>query len=206
MSAVSLIPSLQSDALVREIEQQLKNENGVIAADAKRDADAVMAQARAAARSQVHAAIAELRAEGARRLTRAKAQLETKARARAQRQAAKAVSDALPLLREALDQRWRAKDSRKQWTDAVAAQCARRLRPGAWLVEHPKDWSEQEQTQFIKAIGDRATVSFKARSDVSCGLRITSDQAALDAMPQGLLADSIAIAALLLDEIGGGKE
>lgn len=206
MSPVSLIPSLQSDALVREIEQQLKNENGAIAANAKRDADAVMAQARAAARSQVHAAITELRAEGERRLTRAKAQLETKARARAQRQAAKAVNDALPLLREALNQRWRAKDSRKQWTDAVAALSARRLRPGAWLVEHPKDWSEQEQTQFIKAIGDGAMVSFKARSDVSCGLRITSDQAVLDATRQGLLADSTTIAALLLDEIGGGKE
>ena len=51
MSPVSLIPSLQSDALVREIEQQIKDENGAIAAERKRDAHAVFAQARAAARA-----------------------------------------------------------------------------------------------------------------------------------------------------------
>jgi len=203
MSPVSLIPSLQSDALVREIEQQLKDEKSAIAAGAKRNAHAVMAQARAAARAQVHDAIKELREEGARRLTRAKAQLDTKRRARAQRQAAKAIGDAMPLLQQALEQRWRDRDSRRQWTDAVASLCARRLRSGAWAVEHPKDWSAQEQKQFIKAIGDGAKVSFKAAGDVDCGLRIKSDQAVLDATPRGLLADATTIAALLLDEIGG---
>jgi F0F1-type ATP synthase membrane subunit b/b' len=206
MSPVSLIPSLQSDALVREIEQQLKNENGAIAAGAKRDAHVVMAQARAAARGQVHEAIEELREEGARRLTRAKAQLDTERRARAQRQAAKAVGVAMPLLQEALEQRWRDRDSRRQWTDTVANLCARRLRPGAWAVEHPKGWSAQEQKQFVKAVCDGAKVSFKAAGDVGCGLRVKSDQAVLDATPRGLLADATTIAALLLDEIGGGAK
>jgi F0F1-type ATP synthase membrane subunit b/b' len=206
VSPVSLIRSLQSDALVREIEQQLKDEKSAIAAGAKRDAHAVMAQARAAARTQVHEAIEELREEGARRLTRAKAQLDTERRARAQYQAAKAIGDAVPLLQQALEQRWRDRDSRRQWTDAVASLCARRLRSGAWAVEHPKDWSAQEQKQFIKAIGDGTKVSFKAAGDVDCGLRIKSDQAVLDATPRGLLADATTIAALLLDEIGGGAK
>jgi F0F1-type ATP synthase membrane subunit b/b' len=205
MSQTSLIPALQSDALVREIERQFKDENGAIAAGAQRDAHAVIAQARVAARAQVHQAIQELRDEGARRLTRASAQLDTEMRARAQHQAAKAVSEALPLLQEALAQRWRSKDTRKQWTDAVAALCARRLRPGGWRVEHPKDWSEKEQKQFAAALGDGAEVSFKADGKLSAGLRIASDQAVLDATPQGLLADATTIAALLLDEIGGGE-
>lgn len=205
MSPVSLIPALQSDALVREIEQQLRDENGTIEANAQRDARSVVAQARAAARAQVHQAIQELREEGARRLTRASAQLETEVRARAQQQAAKAVSEAMPMLQEALAQRWRSKDTRKQWTDAVAALCARRLRPGGWAVEHPKDWTEKEQKHFAAALGDGAKVSFKANGKLAAGLRIASDQAVLDATPQGLLADATTIAALLLDEIGGGE-
>ena len=103
MSPVSLIPSLQSDALVREIEQQLTDENSAICGGAQRDARNILAQARATARGQVHEAIAKLREEGERRLTRAKAQLDTESRGRAQQQAAQAVRDALPLLRERSD-------------------------------------------------------------------------------------------------------
>jgi F0F1-type ATP synthase membrane subunit b/b' len=181
VSAVSLIPSLQSDALVREIEHQLREERSAIVAGAKRDAHTVVAQARAAARAQVHEAIEKLREEGDLRLTRAKAQLDMQKRVRAQQQAAKAVSDSLPLLRKALAERWRKVDARRQWTDAVARQCASRLRHGAWQVDHPPD------------------------KTIVCGLRVTADQAVLDATPEGLLADSATIAAMLLDEIERGK-
>jgi F0F1-type ATP synthase membrane subunit b/b' len=205
VSAVSLIPSLQSDALVREIEHQLREERSAIVAGAKRDAHTVVAQARAAARAQVHEAIEKLREEGDLRLTRAKAQLDMQKRVRAQQQAAKAVSDSLPLLRKALAERWRKVDARRQWTDAIARQCASRLRHGAWQVDHPPDWSEQEQKQFATAIGDESKVTFRPDKTIVCGLRVTADQAVLDATPEGLLADSATIAAMLLDEIERGK-
>jgi type II secretory pathway pseudopilin PulG len=201
MSPVSLIPALQSDALVREIEQQLADENGTVAEGAQRDAHGILAQARASACRQVHEAIEKLREEGARRLTRAKAQLETEMRARAQQQAVQAVREALPLLRQALDARWCEPETRRQWTSAIARLCADRLPPGAWCIEHPRDWTEAEQKQFAAAVGDGAQVNFQA-GDIAAGLRISADQAVLDATPQGLLADATAIAALLLDEIG----
>ena len=206
MSQASIIPSLQSDALVREIEQQLRRENDSIVAGGERDAAGIVAQSRAVARGQVHESVEQLRAEGRRRLARAKAQLETEARIRAQRQAAKAVQDALPLLHEALGRRWRDGDSRKQWADAVARLAATRLPRNAWTVEHPKDWSSREQQQFSDGVGnsERPDISFKADDTIVCGLRIKCDRAVLDATPQGLLADAGAIAALLLDEIGGG--
>ena len=53
MTPASLIPTLQSDALAREIEQQLKDETAAVIAGAKRDADALIAQARFAARAQL---------------------------------------------------------------------------------------------------------------------------------------------------------
>ena len=204
MNPANLIPSLQSHALAHEIERQLKNETGAVIAAAERDARAIITQARAAAQRRVHETIQELRREGARRLARANAQLETEPRARAQRQAAQAVSDALPLLREELDARWRDRQNRRQWTDAVARLCNQRLRPGAWQIEHPPDWSEPEQRDFTAVIGERdgVEISFKADSDLKSGLRINADQAVLDATPQGLLAESRTIAALILDEIG----
>lgn len=208
MKPATLIPSLQSNALVREIEHQLKTENEAIAAAAQRDAHEITAQARAAARRQMHAAIVALRKVGALRLTRAKAQLDTASRARAQHRAADVVHAALPLLGEALAARWRDPNARRTWTDAVAALCADRLRRGAWLVEHPADWSAQEQQQFIAAIdgggANGSDVSFQAKTDVGSGLRVKADQAVLDATPHGLLADQTAIAALLLDQIGDG--
>jgi len=201
MSRDSLIPSLQSDALVREIERQFAAENSELAEGAARDARNILAQARASARAQVHAAIDKLREDGARRLMRAKAQREAERYARAQRLAVQAVHEALPLLREALDARWRDPQRRRKWADAVARICADRLPPSAWVVEHPADWSALEQRQFAASFGTAATVSFQA-ADFAAGLRINADRALLDATPQGLIADANAIAAQLMDEIG----
>ena len=179
MTQANLIPSLQSDALAREIEQQLKDETGAVIATAERDARALIAQARAAARTRMHEAIQELRREGGRRLSGAKAQFETNERGRAQRQAAQAVRVALPLLREVLDARWRDERDRRHWTDGVARFCVMRLRPGAWLIEHPADWSEAEQRDFASTIGtpDGIDLSFKADDALSVGLRVKVDHA-----------------------------
>ena len=204
MNPARLIPSAQSGALAREVERRFKNETGAVIAAAERDARAVVAQAHAAARHRVHEAIQELRREGARRLTQTKAQIEAERRSRALRQATQAIGDALPLLREELDARWRDRRNRRQWTDAIARLCILRLRPGAWLVEHPPDWIEPEQRDFMAAIREThgGDISFEADSHLKSGLRIKADQAVLDATSQGLLADSRAIAALILDEIG----
>jgi len=203
MSDAALIPSLQSQALSREIERQFRNETRDVIAAAQHDVSAITAQARGAARRRVHEAIEELRREGARRLAGAKAQFETEQRARAQRQAARAVADGFPLLCEELESRWRAPQSRRQWTNAVAQLCALRLRPGAWLVEHPADWGAPEQRDFAEVIRKKegVDISFSPVGELKSGLRVKADQAVLDATPKGLLADSRSVAALILDEI-----
>lgn len=203
MNSTDLIPALQSHALAHEIERQLKNETSAVIAAADGDARAIIAQARTAARRRVRAAIVELRREGASRLARATAQLETEQRARAQRLAAQAVGNALPLLRDAMEARWRDPQNRRQWTDAVARLCVLRLRPGAWRIEHAPNWSKAEQHDFAATIGERdgVEISFEADGELKSGLRIVADQAVFDATPQGLLADGRTIAAMILDEI-----
>jgi hypothetical protein len=204
MSQASLIPSLQFSALAREVERQLADETSAVIAVAENEARAIRARARAATRRRVHEAIEELRREGADRFAGAKVAIETELRARAQRQAAQSVVDGFLLLREELDACWLDPPSRRRWTDAVARLCPLRLRPGAWCVEHPADWSGPEQQGFTATIGERdgVEISFKAVGEIKSGLRVVADQAVLDATPQGLLADSRTIAALILDEFG----
>ena len=201
MTTASLIPGLQSDALAREIEQQLKDETAAILATAETEAAATVAQARKTARGRLHEAIADLRREGEMRLARAHAQLDSELRAQAQHQSARAVADAMPLLREALQARWQDGEARQEWTAAVAQLAAKRLRRGAWQVSHPADWSAEEQKGFADAVGGADGIAFQADKEITAGLRIAADQATLDATPDGLLADTRTIAALLLDEL-----
>jgi hypothetical protein len=147
-------------------------------------------------------AIDDLRREGARRHARAEAQRETEARRTAQHQAALAIAEAMPMLRDALAKRWKNPEERKVWTSALADVAKARLQPGDWQVEHPAGWSAEEQGAFATAVG--GTPDFKLVDDISAGLRITADQAVLDGTPDGLLADERSIAAMLLNEIGGG--
>lgn len=202
MNAPEPDPTLHSDALAREIAQDLRDEGGALIAAAEREAAMILSGARTDARRRVHDAIAELRREGALRHARAKAQAETGTRVRAQRRAAQAVAEAVPLLRQALAARWHDPQSRRQWTNAAANLCTARLRPGTWRVTHPAAWSETEQQEFAAAVG--RDVAFAPDATLTAGIRIDADQATLDATPHGLLADERAIAALLLSEIDAG--
>lgn len=204
MSGDGLIPALQSDALARDIEQQLKQETAAVIAAAEADSHAMLAQARATARARVREAIDGLRREGVLRLARARAQRDAEQHSEAQRQSARAVADAMPLLRDALDARWREPQARRQWIAAVVELAAKRLRRGAWLVAHAADWSADEQKAFVEAVGGADHISFRADKELRAGLRITADQATLDATPDGLVADKRTIAALLLDELTKG--
>ena len=159
MSEPSLIPSLQADALAREIEKQLKDESEAMTEAAQRDAQAIVAQARKTARTRLHQAIVELRREGERRMTRAKAEAETSARARQQQLATKALGAAMPLLTEALVARWRDAAARKIWTGKVAELGLTRLRRGAWIVEHPADWDVPEAELESALLADRPTLA-----------------------------------------------
>lgn len=203
MTEPSLIPVMQAQELAQEVERQLASETAAVLAVAERDAGGIVGAAHAAARRRVQEAIEELRREGARRLASAKVELDTERRVRAQHEAARAVNDTWPLLERDLDECWRDRQSRLLWTDTVARLCRSRLRPCAWLVEHPPDWSAPEQSAFSAAVGtmDGVALSFAADGNLRSGLRIKADQAVLDATPSGLLADRRTVAALILDKI-----
>lgn len=203
MSASVLIPAAQSDALLREIRRQTREESRAVAAAAEQEARAILAQAHADARRRMHEAVVALRREARRRTVRAEAQAETEARRHMHRRADEAIGAAWPLLEQALTVRWRDTSGRRSWIEAVARTAAERLRPGPWTIEHPSDWSAEERDAFRRIVADVADpeLTFTADAALAAGLRIHAGHAVLDATVPGLLADRAAVAAELLAEV-----
>jgi hypothetical protein len=210
VTEAALIPSTQSNALLTEISRETDEESRALLDTAEEEARAIVARAHADARRRVHEANVALRRKARHRMVLAEAQVAAAERARIHRGAAEKLRAAWPLLEEALAARWQDTEMRKSWTDSIARLAVERLRPGAWTVEHPADWSEAEQQTFRRAIAESgAEVSFASNRDIAQGLRVRSENAVLDATPSGLLADRNTVEAELLAEIergGAGAE
>jgi hypothetical protein len=202
LSETSLVTAAQSEGLLREIEQQAKDECRAVFEAAERESQVLVTQAYKNARRRTKEAIAELRREGDRRLARARAQAETEERQRFQQAAAEAIRQAWPLLAEALVARWSDPAARLAWIGSAARQARERMHGDGWHIEHPADLNADEQGHFRQALGvaDDA-VTFTLNRDIAAGIRIRATQAMLDASIQGLLADAHTIEALLLAEI-----
>lgn len=198
-------PRSQPDALVREIEAQCDAECRAILEAAELESRAILADAFAAARRHVHEALEDMRRDGERRSARAEAQIATELRVRDQARAAGNLRDGCPVLVNAVADRWNDREARRLWAMSLADEARRRLRPGAWVVEHPADWGDDEQAAFLARLGPdagRTEVAFRASEDFDSGLRILANGAVLDATPERLLADKPAVQALLLAAIG----
>jgi hypothetical protein len=212
VSRIDLVATQQSRALLEEIERQTEDECQAIIDAAEREGRALVAQAHAAARRRMHDAVEELRREGHKRRARVKAQRETEVRKQLQRRDARTVRQVWPLLVAALAARWRDPNGRKIWANEAARQARERLRETRndktshdknWRIEHPVDWSSDEQQHLGKVLGivDAAHIVFITDHKLDAGLRIHLANAMLDATTQGLLADDNAIAGLLLGEL-----
>mgnify|MGYP001766526516 CR=1 FL=1 len=200
-----LASQTQPDALVREIERQCDAECRAILETAGLESRAIVADAFAAARRHVHEAFEDMRRDGERRLARAEAQIATELRVRDQARAAGNLRDGCPVLVNAVADRWSDREARRLWAASLADEARRRLRPGAWVVEHPADWGDDEQAAFLARLGPdagRAEVTFRRADELDTGLRIRANGAVLDATPERLLADKPAVQALLLAAIG----
>lgn len=204
MTKPEISPDNRADDLVREIERQCATECDAILDAARREARGIIADAFAAARAHVHAAIDDMRRDGERRLARARAQIATEMRVRDQALAAGNLRDGCPMLVNAVAERWGDPAARRRWAAHLAEEARARLRPGDWVVEHPADWGDDERAAFLDHLGPTpgAVVSFRRADDIDCGLRIRAQGATLDATPERILADKPAVQALLLAAIG----
>jgi hypothetical protein len=196
-----------AEALIREIEDEGDKERQAIAVAAEKEAAAIVRHALAEARRRAHDEIAALRRDADRRLARAEAQIETERRLRDQARAAEVLHTGYPELIRTVVERWHDKNARRFWITSMAADARRRLRPGGWAIEHPLEWSAEDEAALRADLPPQAVLTFKkATDDLDAGFRIKADGATLDCTPERLLAEQSTNQARLLAEMNAELE
>ena len=195
------LANAHADALIREIEDQGAKECREIVEVAEREAAAIVRRAFADARRRVHHEVAALRRDSERRLVRAAAQIETERRLRDQARAAEILRSGCPDLIHLVVERWGHKGSRKFWIAWMAEHARKRLPLGVWSVEHPREWTVDDEAQLRAALPAKVGLTFKTTDEFDAGFRIQADGATLDCTPERLLAEESVYQGRLLAEL-----
>jgi hypothetical protein len=190
-----------ADALIREIEDEGARERRAIVEAAEREAAVIVRRALADVHRRAHEEIVALRRESQRRLARAAAQIETERRLRDQARAAEVLHTGCPDLVHLVVERWAQKEPRRFWIESMAADARKRLPPGEWTIEHPRDWTAEDEARLRAALPPQAVLTFRGTDEFGAGFRIQADGATLDCTPERLLAGESANQARLLAEM-----
>jgi len=179
----------QQDSRCREIESA-----------AARKAEQLLTDTRHRMRERVHRAVTEERQRRETALLDSRHRNETAGRRRVQEHYRNFLQDATPLLRAALEQRWRDETSRRSWCEMLLGEAADRLRGDRWTIEHPGDWSASDAQWLEQAFVARELPKpeFIEDGDIAAGLRVRLGPACLDATLGGLTASRHAVEARLL--------
>jgi hypothetical protein len=200
------LANAHADALIREIEDEGVKDCRAIADAAEREAAAIIRHALADARRRVHDEIAAFRRGSERRLARATAQIETERRLRDQARAAEILHSGCPDLIHLVVERWGHEGPRKLWIAWMAEHARNRLLPGAWTVEHPREWTMEDEAQLRAALPAKVALTFRTTDEFDAGFRIQADGATLDCTPGRLLAEESIYQGRLLAELSAEVE
>jgi len=194
-------------ALLALVEAHRAAKCGAILEAARAEADAIAAEANAAAQTRMRTAFVEERERVAARVAAANANLETRRRIARQQRAAALLAAAWERLPAALLSRWHDARDRCAWAESVAAGARRALPHAAWQISHAPGWPAVERDALAEALRAEPgiSISFAEDSRVPCGLRIAANHNVVDGTQEGLLADRADIGAQLLDLLGDAR-
>lgn len=193
-------------ALIAHLAQQRDHSLSRIRRQADAEAAALLAEARRRARARLQDAVAEERRRAERELRGTTARAETRLRQRFHETALDLLERTMPLLAEALEQRWQDAAARRRWLDDALELARRRLPAGSWTVEHPPGLAAEELRAALGKVSvPQADLSVEPRPapELSAGIRVHCGGARLDASPAGLLVDPERIQGLLLARLEG---
>jgi len=169
-----------------------------ILGEARGRADALRAQAYAAARARMREVFDEQRRRRRERIAAAQARLATARRVHEQQRVAawlKAASEELPLELLAL---WRRDDARAAWARGVLAAARERLPAGRWHIAHAPDWRHDERDRITREVAGDSAPRCEPEADIAAGLRVACGGIVLDGTLEGLLSDRADVEARLL--------
>ena len=200
MNTFEGILDLQMRSVIDALRAQQQRRCREIEIDVSRKAEQLLADSRRRMRERVHKAVVEERQHRETALLDARHRIETGARRRVQQHYREFLHEAMPLLQDALEKRWRDTEGRQDWCEMVIAEAADVLPPAAWTVEHPDEWSDNDTQWLQQAFAAHGLPKPGLRRDggIAAGLRVRLDAACLDATLDGLTAKLHVVEARLL--------
>jgi hypothetical protein len=200
MTSHTGILGLQVDALLEEVKRQEGRRCQEIITAAERAARDLQEETRRELHRKRRQAVADERQRRRHALLEATSRIETREQSSAHARYEMVLDAAWPRLVSALAHRWRHPDSRRDWCEMLVDEAAAALGRSSWTVEHPADWSADDESRLIAACDARAVrvSTFVADPGIRAGVRIRLDDACLDGTLDGLLADRRSVEARIL--------
>lgn len=200
MNAFEGILDLQVRSVIDALRAQQQRRCREIDIDASRKAEQLLADSRRRMRERVHKAIVEERQRRETALLDSRHRIETAGRRRVQQHYREFLHQAMPLLQDELENRWREAETRRAWCEMLIGEAADGLPPAAWTVEHPAGWSADDTRWLQQAFTARGLPKPELRQDtgIAAGLRVRLGAACLDATLDGLVGKRHAVEACLL--------
>jgi len=171
--------------------------------DARVQAEEIVKQAHKKSRARMHRHVSALREKYRVNVASARARNQTLVRQQQQKVDQTTLDSAWPLLREALLGLWKDSDSRRKWLNSAISSALSSLRECEWQIEHPPDFSTEEQKRLRHKLAHNKGVEAKliVREDIEAGIRISAQGTVVDATLDGLLHQKLPIEAKLIARI-----
>jgi vacuolar-type H+-ATPase subunit H len=172
----------------------------VLMSEARQQSRGVIRQAYQLARKNIHEDIQATRQHIRDTMAAARAKQHTLMMQQRHTAASSFLEQCWDALQGSLLARWQQPQYRREWAAKILSTAAAVVPAGDWQVEHPEDWSDQEQQQ----LGEQARalpgvqLQFNSVPGLAAGIRISADGAIVDGSLPGLLADRTAIESLIL--------
>jgi len=200
MTEFTGVLGLQVESLLEELKRQEARHCQEIITAAERAARDLEARTRRELFRKRRRAVADERQRRRHALLEAASRMETREQRSAHTRYEQVLEVAWPRLLVALEERWRHRDGRRSWSAMLVDEAVSAIEAKTWTVEHPADWSSDDQSWFVEACSDRAIPPpvFLVDPGISAGLRVRLGDACLDGTLDGLLANRHEVEARIL--------
>lgn len=196
----SSIVDAQVQRLLEIVEAYRKEQCDALINQATEDSRQIIRQAYREARMRLHQDIQNSREHMRSELSSARAKLHTMMMQQRHQADQRFLEQSWNLLAAKLQARWQQPKQRQAWVEKIVLNAIQMVPGKDWLVEHPKDWSGEEQKQLRSQVNDKFTgkLKFNKVTEITAGIRIITDGAVIDGSLQGLMADKNGIESIFL--------
>lgn len=196
------IVDAQVERLLDVVQSYYKQYCETVKKQAHQDTRALIQQAHHDARKRIHQVLVSNREKIQQETGAAKAKQQTKNKQYQYRRDQRLLNVALDKLQQILVSRWQVSEQRQAWIDNILGIASTMLLTEDWQIEHPAEWSVDEQKQLrehiTKQTGRSPTIT--VNRNIQAGIRIISNGSVVDGTLSGLLVDRSRIEAEFLSQ------